>query len=70
MNDLDHFLKHAWENRWSNISILSQPKKTTSLKILWDGVGGGKKAKNLSHIFFIHETWHSHTLPKEDPKNI
>ena len=25
--------------------------------------------ENLSHISYIDETWHSYTLPKEDPKN-
>ena len=38
----------------------------------WRG-GGIKKApppKNLSHISYNDETWHSYTLPKEDPKNI
>ena len=41
------------------------------------GVGdegeGQKKAltsSNLSHISYNDETWHSCTLPKEDPKNI
>ena len=24
----------------------------------------------LSHISYNDETWHSYTLPKEDPKNI
>ena len=26
--------------------------------------------QNLSHIFYNYENWHSHTLPKVDPKNI
>ena len=33
----------------------------------------GKKVPspyNLSHIFCNDETWHSYTLPKEDPQNI
>ena len=37
------------------------------------GVRRGKKVSpslNLSHISYNHETWHSYTLPKEDPKNI
>ena len=25
---------------------------------------------NLSHISYNDETWHSYTLPKEDPKNL
>ena len=39
----------------------------------WRGEGGVKKAplpKNLSHISYNDETWHSYTLLKEDPKNI
>ena len=35
--------------------------------------GGGAKAfppKNLSYISCTYETWHSYTLPKEDPTNI
>ena len=37
--------------------------------------GRGQKAppppsSNLSHISYNDETWHSYTLPKEDPKNI
>ena len=32
----------------------------------WGGGGGGGKK---SHISYIDETWHSCTLPKEDPKN-
>ena len=38
----------------------------------WGG-GGSKMAplpKNLSHISYNNVTWHSYTLPKEDPKNI
>ena len=36
-------------------------------------VGGGAKSPppplyNLSHISYIDGTWHSYTLPKEDPK--
>ena len=31
------------------------------------GWGG---AKNLSHKSYNDETWHSYTLPKDDPKNI
>ena len=27
-------------------------------------------SKNLSHISYNDETWHSYTLPKEDPKTI
>ena len=27
-------------------------------------------SKNLSYISYNDETWHSYTLPKEDPKNI
>ena len=37
------------------------------------GGGGGQKGpppKNLSHIPYNDETWHSYTLPKEDPKYI
>ena len=30
---------------------------------------GGPFSLNLSHISYIDETWHSYTLPKEDPKN-
>ena len=26
--------------------------------------------QSLSHISYTDETWHSYTLPKEDPKNI
>ena len=26
--------------------------------------------RNLSHISYNDETWHSYTLPKEDPKNV
>ena len=36
------------------------------------GGGGGKKVpplKKLSLISDIDETWHSYTLPKEDPKH-
>ena len=35
-------------------------------------VCGGKKAffPDMSHTFYNDETWHSYTLPKEDPKNI
>ena len=33
------------------------------------GLGGGTK-KNLSHISYNDETWHSYTLAKGDPKNI
>ena len=29
----------------------------------------GPPLQNLSHISDIDETWHSYTLPKEDPKN-
>ena len=29
-----------------------------------------KGGQNLSHISYNDETWHSYTLPKEDPKNI
>ena len=28
------------------------------------------EGKNLSHISYSDETWHSYTLPKEDPKSI
>ena len=38
----------------------------------WEGGGGGLKAqtaKNLLHISHNDETWHSYTLPKENPKN-
>ena len=42
--------------------------------LLTDGEGGGSKMaplpKNLSHISYNNVTWHSYTLPKEDPKNI
>ena len=27
-------------------------------------------SKNLSHISYRDETWHSYTLPKKDPRNI
>ena len=36
------------------------------------GGGGGQKGpppKKLSHISCNDETWHSYTLPKQDPKN-
>ena len=39
------------------------------------GAGGGREnkksppLKNLSHISYIDETWHSYTSPKEAPKN-
>ena len=38
----------------------------------WWGGGGpnGPLAKNLSHISYNCETWHSYPLPKEDPKSI
>ena len=29
----------------------------------------GADFSNLSHISYIDETWHSYTLPKEDPQN-
>ena len=32
--------------------------------------GGGGGAKRLSNISCNDETWHSFTLPKEDPINI
>ena len=38
----------------------------------WGGGGGGGGAKRPPSLKFItisyNETWHSHTLPKEDPK--
>ena len=36
------------------------------------GWGGGETAlaKNLSDISYYNETWHTYTLPKEDPKNV
>ena len=36
------------------------------------GGEGEQKAPlyNMSHISYIDETWHSHILPKEDPKNM
>ena len=39
----------------------------------WGGGRGGGKIpppKNLSNISYNDYTWHSYTLPKEDPKNI
>ena len=36
------------------------------------GEGGDKKVPSLSKIcliYYIDETWHSYTLPKENPKN-
>ena len=33
------------------------------------GGGEGPPPKNLSHISHNDETWHSYSLPKEDPKN-
>ena len=39
----------------------------------WGG-GGAKRPpslKSVTHIIsYNDETWHSHTLPKEDPRNI
>ena len=32
------------------------------------GAAHGRGAKNLSHISYNDETWHSYTLPKESPK--
>ena len=32
------------------------------------GWGGTNPLLNLSHISYNDETWHSCTLPKEDPK--
>ena len=34
------------------------------IRVGWRG-GGGE-----GEIFYHDETWHSYTLPKEDPKNI
>ena len=31
--------------------------------------GAAHRCRNLSHISYIDETWHSYTLPKEDKKN-
>ena len=39
------------------------------LGLLTDG-GEPKWLKSVSHISCNDETWHSYTLPKEDPKNI
>ena len=37
----------------------------------WGGEGQkGPHPWNLSHIYYNDETWHSYTLPEEDPKNI
>ena len=36
----------------------------------WGGGQKGPLAKNLSHISYNCETWHSYPLPKEDPKSI
>ena len=36
-------------------------------------IGWGQKGlppQNLRHISYNDQTWHSYTLPKEDPKNI
>ena len=36
-------------------------------------IGWGQKGlppQNLQHISYNDQTWHSYTLPKEDPKNI
>ena len=35
----------------------------------WEGAKGPPSLKQ-SHISYNDETWHSYTLPKEDPKNI
>ena len=35
----------------------------------WRGSGRGGGCKNMSHISYIDETWHSYTLPKEDQTN-
>ena len=35
----------------------------------WGGGGGAKRPPSLKSITISYnETWHSHTLPKEDPK--
>ena len=34
------------------------------------GWGRALPLENLSHVSYIDETWHSYTLPKENPKNI
>ena len=38
----------------------------------WGGEGGAKTPASLykiCHTSYKDEPWHSHTLPKEDPKN-
>ena len=34
------------------------------------GWGRRQNGFTLSHISYTDETWHSYTLPEEDPKNI
>ena len=36
----------------------------------WMREGEDPAPKNLSDISYNNETWHSYTLPREDPKNI
>ena len=35
-----------------------------------DGWGGGPPLSKICHTSYNDETWHSYTLPKEDPKNM
>ena len=60
-----------WSGIWYNC------KKLTLFRMGFFGAPhgwmGDKKApppKNLSLISYNDETWHSYTLPKEDPKNV
>ena len=38
--------------------------------LLMDGGKNVPSLENQSHISYNNETWHTYTLPKEDPKNV
>ena len=61
-------------NTLANFPFLFDPLFLISILLTLFRMGSplpkGPPPYNLSHISCNYETWHSYTIPKEDPKNI